>query len=306
MNSIFKKFYNTIPYKKTAFNVIKSLGIAPKGIYRKLSFHGSFHVDICQSIGFEINHFGGIIETETYWMGLFKTWEKDTGWIWLELCQCSNTIFDIGANTGIYSLVASALNSDAKVVAFEPSINTFHKLQANNKLNQFQIKTEQLAISNKNHKQVFYDVPSKNQTSASLSPDKLKNSNYSGKMLEYEVDTVTLKDYIETNKIKSLDLIKMDIELHEPEAIEGLGEYLNNYKPIVVIEILRESIAQRLNEIVDVEDYIIFHLEDINKAVRFDKFKAVPKLWNFVFFHKDREQFVKENTSLFKYVRDTL
>ena len=79
-----------------------------------------------------------------------------------------------------------------------------------------------------------------------------------------------------------------------------------NYKPIMVIEILRESIAQRLNEIVDIEDYIIFHLEDINKAVRCDKFKPVPKLWNFVFFHKDREQFVKENTSLFKYVGDRL
>ena len=57
-------------------------------------------------------------------------------------------------------------------------------------------------MSNKKGIVTFYDVPETNQTSASLSPDKLKNSSsFTGEVLEYEVETMTISELIEERKI---------------------------------------------------------------------------------------------------------
>lgn len=48
------------------------------------------------------------------------------------------TIIDAGANIGLYSLIGSSLIGDSgKVLAFEPSKETFRRLQSNIKLNGF-------------------------------------------------------------------------------------------------------------------------------------------------------------------------
>ena len=82
------------------------------------------------------------------------------------------TIFDVGANTGIYSLVAKTLNKEAKVFAFEPSSKLSKSLNKNNQINNYDIICEKIALSNKSDHQIFYDTTYENQTSASLN---LKN-----------------------------------------------------------------------------------------------------------------------------------
>jgi FkbM family methyltransferase len=239
------------------------------------------------------------IENETFWKGLFNTFENDTGWIWKQLCACSNTVFDIGANTGIYSMVAKTINPSVKVHAFEPSVHTFKKLQLNCDLNKFDIKCEQIALSNKECKQLFYDTYYTHQTSASLSPDKLKNwSGFEGETFEYEVETTTISSYVETHHIEQIDLIKIDIEMHEPEAIEGFGEYLERFKPIVLIEVLSEEVAEKLNQLINIDDHLIFHLEEEGKAEKKDEFSVFPGKWNFLFFHKENINKVKQHTTL--------
>ena len=104
---------------------------------------------------------------------MFQTWENETGWIWLELSKCSNSILDIGANTGIYSMIAKTLNPDSEIYAFERSNHTYSTLVENSELNNFDISCEQMALFNFSGDQVFYDIPDSNQTSASLSSKKL-------------------------------------------------------------------------------------------------------------------------------------
>jgi len=245
-------------------------------------------------------HHGGHIENETFWKGLFNTWESDTGWIWKQLCPISNIIFDVGANTGIYSLVAKSLNPTSKVYAFEPSINTFNSLVLNNSINKYDICCEQLAISNSNSKSIFYDVPNINQTSASLSSKMLKDANYyTGEIFEYEVITKTLNSYIQSKKLQTVDLIKIDIEMHEPEAIEGLGKYLNEFKPVIIIEVLSEDVAENLNNQIG-EDFNIFHLVGPSLAVQTNKFIKDSVHWNFLFFHKDLDEKIRNYTSLYQ------
>ena len=293
--------YRILPAKKLICQLLKIARIPNSKFYKDLKFNGQFKVETHNGGGFKLWHHGGTIENETFWNGLFISWENETGWIWQELCQFSNTIIDIGANTGIYSMVAKTINPKSKVFSFEPSKHTYKKLLLNNKLNKFDITCEQIALSDSTGKQVFFDTPDTNQTSASLSSEKLKNwEGYSGEIYEYKVQTVKLADYIKNKSIENIDLIKMDIEMHEPEAIEGLGSYLQKYKPIVIIEVLSEKVAKKLNELIDNKEHVIFHLQDKNNAQLVKEFSLAPPLWNYIFFHKDLIEKIKLHTTLYK------
>ena len=69
-----------------------------------------------------------------------KGWEKESLKIWKELCQTSDVILDVGANTGVYSLVAKAANPESRVIAFEPVKRTFDRLEHNNNINGFDMR----------------------------------------------------------------------------------------------------------------------------------------------------------------------
>lgn len=99
--------YRMLPFKRAICIFLTKTGILNNKFYKDLRFNGKFKVSDKKDF-YLLNH-DGSIENETFWKGLFVNWESDTGWIWQELCLFSNTILDIGANTGIYSIVDKSL-----------------------------------------------------------------------------------------------------------------------------------------------------------------------------------------------------
>lgn len=57
-----------------------------------------------------------------FYYGLENGHEKKAMRVWIEFCELFNPkyVADIGANTGIYGLVAKALDSNCNVAFFEP------------------------------------------------------------------------------------------------------------------------------------------------------------------------------------------
>jgi hypothetical protein len=128
---------------------------------------------------------------------------------------------------------------------------------------------------------------------------------YQGEILEYKVETCTLTEFIIKNNIQSIDLIKIDVELHEPEVIEGLGDFLNTFKPIMIIEILTQEVADKLNHLIEVNDFMIFHLfknGEHKRMINFDitEHDILSQEWNFLVFHKSLEDKIKKHTTLYK------
>jgi len=300
---IYRKFSHS--KRKKICLVIKKTNLPHNSFYKELKFEEKFKVKLSKNKSFYLMNYGGSTEIEIFWKGLFTTWENDAGWIWIQVCQFCDVILDIGANKGIYSLVAKTINPNATIYAFEPSIYTFDKLKKNVEINNYNIQCESLAISNKTEDQIFYDLPLKNQTTASISPDKMKNfEGYKGEIIEYLVKTTTLTNYIEKNNIPKIDLIKLDIELHEPEAIEGMGDYLIKNKPIVLLEVLTEEIALKLNKLIDFNSFELFHLKKGAKAIPLSEFKTDEKSlrefeWNYILFHKELKEKMKAKTTLY-------
>jgi FkbM family methyltransferase len=241
MKKLIKRIYNIIPFKQEIFSALKFFWKPKEGIFKHLHFNGIITVNVSETKCFKINHHGFHIENEIFWVGLKSCWEKESMKLWINLCKESNTIIDIGANTGIYSLVAKTINPNAKVYSFEPQPLLYTYLHQNIILNNFDIVPIKKAASNKDGIDIIDDFVSG---------------------FSLPVETLCLKTFIEQNKLEKLDLIKIDVETHEPEVLEGFSEYLFRFKPTLLIEILNNHIAEKVYNSVKNLDYLYFNIDE--------------------------------------------
>jgi hypothetical protein len=170
MNGIVKYAYDVFPFKKQAFLVMKYLWQPPQSLFQRLNFSGPFTVKFPEG-QFKLQNYEGhdhAIENEVFWRGLTGGWEKGSLALWIELCKPSTTIFDIGANTGIYSLLAKAVQPTSRVFAFEPILKIFGQLETNVRMNNYDIHECNVAVSNRDGMQKIFDTTGGHTYTASL------------------------------------------------------------------------------------------------------------------------------------------
>lgn len=268
MKNILKYVYNLIPFKKQFFLAIKYLFKPSENLYKHLHFVGIIKVRVDKNRSFKINHYGYQIENEIFWSGLTNGWEKESIKLWIKLCEKSNIVLDIGANTGVYSLIAKVVNPDSKVFAFEPVNRVFKKLEENIALNSFDIIAIEKAASNSNGSAVIYDTDSEHTYSVTVNKNL---SDISTKVIETKIETITLNSFVNKYNINRIDLIKIDVETHEPEVIEGFCDYLSIYKPTILIEILNDEVGKKVNNMINGLDYLFFNIDENNGIRQVDK-----------------------------------
>ena len=259
IKSVIKSIYRNFPWKQEVFSLLKKLYRPPRRIYQHLYFNGIFPVKVGKE-RFYLKHYGYQIENTIFWEGI-ESWEKVSTGLWIKLCKRADVILDIGANTGIYSLVASTINPNASVYAFEPVSRVYNKLVENIQLNNFKVACFEAAVSNSDGKAVIYDQPTEHILSVTVNKNMHKAS---VEVIETEINTLTLASFIEKNKISKIDLIKIDVETHEPEVLEGLKSYLGIYKPTLLIEILEDEVGCRVEAIVNDLGYLFFDIDEEN------------------------------------------
>jgi FkbM family methyltransferase len=252
MRKLIKDLYELILFKKYLFLLLRKFKPSPS-IYQHLHFKDWINVNIGKSF-FKIYHYGYQIENDLFWSGINGNWEKQSLSLWAELCKHSEVILDIGANTGVYSLVAGSVNSKAKVFAFEPSREVSIKLCKNVDANPFNIQVVKKALSNKKGAASFYDKSGHNYTGS-------LNENSGSNTIAYEVETETLDNFIEEYGL-TVDLIKIDVEKHEPEVLEGFKKYISVQQPTILIEILEEEMARKIQPILKDIPYLYFNLNE--------------------------------------------
>ena len=167
-----------------------------------------------------------------FWKG-FEGFEKETVDLFMDLSKGSKVIFDIGANTGYYSLIAAKVNPDSIIIGFEPlpaALSAFKRNVEINKINN--IRIEPKAASNIEGKLTLYvpegDIP----TSSSLIKGFREVSR------ELEVEAVTLDKYCRRKKIEKVDLVKMDTESSEHLVLQGMERMMKEHHPLIICEVL--------------------------------------------------------------------
>ncbi len=283
MKRFFKKLYQLIPFKKYIFLTIRSFGTPGKKIYKHLYFKGVFNVKVEDRKYFKIRHFGFEVENELFWKGLTKGWEKESMKLWIRLCRKSNVIVDVGANTGIYSLAGKAINPEAKIYAFEPVDRVFEKLEQNILLNSHDTVLVKKALSEYSGKATIYDSGADHIYSVTVNKNL---SPVETRVKQIEIETTTLNEYIEDNKITRIDLMKIDVETHEPEVLIGFSKYLEKFRPTLLIEILTDEIGSRVQQIVGGLGYLYFNIDEQGAIRKEDTIKK-SDYYNYLFCSED-------------------
>lgn len=165
---------------------------------------------------------------------LLEKYEPDTVALFKKIIKPGMTVLDIGANIGYYTRLFAKLAGPAgRVLSFEPEFENFQLLQKNT-ANLKSVKLFNLAISDQNGEIAFYKV--KNSTGChSVIPQQQAET--------IRVKAVSLDAFLAGQKIKQIDIIKIDIEGGEPLAFRGMEKlFLETRSLSVVMEFFPEAL----------------------------------------------------------------
>ncbi len=173
------------------------------------------------------------------------------------------TFIDIGANTGFYSLVASASGA-RKVIAYEPIPNIFKILQSNISMSQLKIESYQEAIADyPGHMTMYMPESDGNyiETSASLNPDFRDQHSEKLEIKVRSLDELSTQFLNDNASVDVNFLLKIDVESYELPVVSGGKKFFKDIQPIVMLELLpgnRDSDA--IYELIRGYGYVVFAL----------------------------------------------
>jgi FkbM family methyltransferase len=162
-----------------------------------------------------------------------KLWEQE-----LFKLQLGSTVWDVGAYTGIYSLISSKIRPDSRVVAFEPFPDISLRLLQNAAANEFfNIQCKQIALSDEESQSFLHVTGSSPLPSgSSIDPHPTKSD-----IRTVRIITKTGDDIIRDSRYAAPSLIKIDVEMAELKVLKGLSETIAKYHPTIFVELLTED-----------------------------------------------------------------
>jgi FkbM family methyltransferase len=137
----------------------------------------------------------------------------------------ANTFIDIGANIGVYTLIASEV-PDSCVISIEPHPSTFALLKLNVELNaRKNVLCLNLALSSKESEVPFSDlsIPELNRV---LKPGEQQGGALLVRSRRFEDVCIELGLHP--------DILKIDVEGHEEEVLRGFGDFAGTAKMIFI------------------------------------------------------------------------
>jgi FkbM family methyltransferase len=155
-----------------------------------------------------------------------------------------DTVVDVGAHIGRYTLVAA--KRAARVVAVEPDPSNLLILRENITLNRFSnVTVVPVALSNRPGRASLFLSQSANKGMHSLEPDWSQAPSHIGIQETVEVDCETLDSIVRTEGLERVDWLKVDVEGHELAVLEGGQETLSRSRHLIIEVASRNATACR-------------------------------------------------------------
>lgn len=173
-----------------------------------------------------------VIGRSIWLMGIYDLSVTETLW---RLISKGDTTVDIGANIGyVTSLMAKKVGKSGKVYCFEPHPEIYQNLSDNIKIWQqnidiCKINSQNIALSN-HAGQGFLEIPinfndNKGIAALKLGNEKDKQNNNTIPAMGVTVTLARLDEALSNNH--QIDLLKIDVEGHELEVLEGATRLLS-------------------------------------------------------------------------------
>ena len=181
--------------------------------------------------------------TTSHDIDLFKGVRKDTirkepetlDWI-DQINQKDSIFYDIGANVGIFTLVASKNKNIKGIYSFEPLFSNFYALSQNIIINKAdQVSAFNIALSNRN------EITNLNCHSIDFGAALngiIDNKNYKGQ--EFKVNNVIpvqsycLNFFVDTFKLPKPTHLKIDVDGKELNVVKGVSDLFKTCHEILI------------------------------------------------------------------------
>ncbi len=179
---------------------------------------------------------------------LFGAWEPHlTAWLRRRL-RPGDGFVDVGANIGVFSVLAARLVGDAgRVVAIEASPDVHRRLVGNARLNGLgNIRALNAAVSDRTRTLTFALASSRNTGANSIVP-------YDGPVeSSFRTEARPLPELLDAAEIATVRVIKIDVEGAEGSVVRGLAPMLGALRSDaeIAVEVAPERMA-RLGDRVD-------------------------------------------------------
>jgi FkbM family methyltransferase len=226
-------------------------------LFKGVELNGSFDNNILAR--FTITDW---VQKLVYFFGTY-IYEKHEIDEWKKCVPGSGLILDIGSNFGFYSLVASRINKDVKIVAFEPNPSMFERINHNIALNNFNnISVEQKGVSDRKGVLDFFISDDTNTGMSGLA----KKSNSREETIQVEVTDID--SFLSENRFPAVSLVKIDVEGNEFNVLKGMKNVLKSDRPVLFIELYNDYLQSFGHSVSEV---IVF-MRDMNySCFEFDK-----------------------------------
>ncbi len=154
-------------------------------------------------------------------------------------CRGAMTLVDIGANVGLYTVLAQhQLNADGRIVALEPHPTTFSFLQKN-------IAANQAEAGSGPRVDAFNQAaaPERAIVELRLNPEnrgdnRLYQGTYQGRLEQWEtlpVEACPVDETLQALGIGQVNFVKIDIQGYEQKAISGFQKTLARSEKVILM-----------------------------------------------------------------------
>ncbi len=243
---ILQWYFRRFPIRKGKTPILLFFG--KLGLYKNVRIIDSFNNGIKANLN--LNDW---VQQLVFFFGTYE-FEKHETEFWIRLSKHCKVIFDIGTNFGYYTLLAIQNNKNAIVYSFEPAPATFEMFNENLILNGFSTDNcFNLGVSDSAGRFRLYLADDDNSGMTSLAMP----ASFSGK--EVMIDVVSIDDFVDQKEIREMQLVKIDVEGNELNVLKGMEKTLNEFKPILFIEMVEQNLKKFNHSLSDIYGFLDNH-----------------------------------------------
>lgn len=239
----------------------------PEEIFKHLYFNGKFEARLNGRKIATLNSTGNQIENEIYWKGFEGSLEGLSSQVWASIVAQTkpSEIWDIGASSGTYGILAKSIFPDCRVSFFEPIPKAVRMIEQNLILNSFNANLFELALGDYDGEgQIYFSEGVDFAYSVTVNRD---TTMVNARSTEMKIRVSRAESILEIYNCPPPNLIKLDVETFEPEVLKGFGSRFP-HDSVFLIEVLTETNAERLSEFFPENKYDFYKIDDVNKVMK--------------------------------------
>jgi FkbM family methyltransferase len=168
-----------------------------------------------------------------------RTWEEGSFAAWEALLPDQGVVVDIGAHTGLYSLVAALRAPACSVLAVEPHPVNAVRLRRNLALNPAaMVDVVEVALSNREGAAELTVPESDSLSTVASLVRPFSEAHYDIKYRSQTVQRTTLDSLLQLRSAEPVRLLKIDVEGHELAVLQGARRTIERDRPAMICELI--------------------------------------------------------------------